>query len=78
MPSTNTPPEPRAPLPRWGTQQEAADLARVSVETIRRWASSGKITASRLGPRRVVIDLDSVAALAQPLRPDLTSNTARR
>lgn len=78
MAHTKDAPDPRTPLPRWGTQQEAADLARVSVETIRRWASSGRITASRLGPRRVVIDLDSVAALAQPLRPDLAGNTAKR
>lgn len=64
-------PPTQPPLPRWGTLAEAAELARVSIDTIRRWASSGKIRASRIGGRRVVIDLDSVVALAEPLRPDL-------
>ena len=40
----------------------AADHYEVSQQTVRRWIASGKITAHRVGPRLIRIDLDEVEA----------------
>ena len=38
----------------------AADHYGVSQQTVRRWIASGKITAQRVGPRLIRIDLDEI------------------
>jgi excisionase family DNA binding protein len=38
----------------------SADHYGVSQQTVRRWIASGKITAQRVGPRLIRIDLDEI------------------
>jgi excisionase family DNA binding protein len=40
----------------------AADHYEVSRQTVRRWIANGKITAHRVGPRLIRIDLDEIEA----------------
>jgi excisionase family DNA binding protein len=40
----------------------AADHYGVSRQTVRRWIASGRITAHRLGPRLIRVDLDEIEA----------------
>lgn len=51
--------------PRWITTAEAAQIARVSVRTIRRWISVGYIRASKPAGGRVLIDRDSLRAFIE-------------
>lgn len=51
--------------PRWLTRSEAADVARVSVRTIRRWISYGYIVASRPAGGRVLVDRESLRAFIE-------------
>jgi excisionase family DNA binding protein len=44
------------------TIEEAAETYGVSTRTIRRYISSGRITARRLGPRLIRLDADEVRA----------------
>ena len=50
-----------APARRWGTLDEAAAEATVSVKTIRRAIAAGDIYAERISARRIRVDLNSVA-----------------
>lgn len=50
------------------TVQEAASLARVHPETLRRWIRAGRIPAVRLGPRAIRIS-DNIL-LGQDSGPD--------
>src|SRR3954452_17410107 len=50
------------------TVTEAANLVRVSPSTIRRWIREGNLPAYRLGPRRVGLKRNDLAALIAPVR----------
>lgn len=49
--------------PRWATEQEAADHARVSVFTVRRWRADGRITGFKIGHRSLRFDLNQIDAM---------------
>lgn len=49
----------QAAQPSWGTVAEAAELYRVSPDTIRRMIRRGEVYAERFGPRLIRIDLNS-------------------
>lgn len=46
---------------RWGTIDDAAAEATCSTKTIRRLISAGVVYAERISPRRIRVDLDTVA-----------------
>lgn len=46
---------------------EAADQLGVDPLTIRRWIAHGKITAYRVGPKLIRLDLDEINKLAKPI-----------
>lgn len=61
MPKHNLPAQrPR----RWGTIDAAAAEATCSAKTIRREIAAGRIYAERISPRRIRVDLDSIAGRA--------------
>lgn len=47
----------------------AAEHYEVSRQTVRRWIASGKITAHRVGPRLIRIDLEEIEAEIIHTRP---------
>ncbi len=51
--------------PRWLLQSEAADVARVTPRTMRRWISIGLVRASKPAGGRVLVDRDSLRALIE-------------
>jgi excisionase family DNA binding protein len=51
-----------APEPRWANLRDAADYARRSPRTLRRWIHDGHLTASKVGGR-LEIDLNAIDAL---------------
>lgn len=59
------------PLPCNGdpTIQEAAAENGVHTNTVRRWIRQGRITAYRVGPRRIRIDRASLTAVITPIAP---------
>ena len=50
-------------LPRRLTIQQAAEAKNLSTKTIRRYISSGRLTAYRVGPRAIRVDRESLLAL---------------
>lgn len=65
--------EEQAPEPRWATIAEASTYSGIPESTMRRWIRNGTLPASRLGPRRIQVDLNEVDHLRQPL--DTTTTT---
>ena len=55
------------PEPRWVSVAEAATHARVSPRTMRRWVHEGRLRATRVGPRRIEIDLNELDKLRRPI-----------
>jgi excisionase family DNA binding protein len=53
--------------PRWASVAEAAVDARLSQRTIRRWVTQRKLPATRVGPRRIEIDLNELDKLRRPI-----------
>jgi excisionase family DNA binding protein len=53
--------------PDWGTIKDAADRMKVSTKTIRRYITQGLITAERVGPRLIRVDLSSLDTLGRTL-----------
>jgi excisionase family DNA binding protein len=49
------------------SMQQAADDFNVSTRTIRRYIASGRLRASRMGPRVIRIDVDDLATLFKPV-----------
>lgn len=49
------------------TVEEAAELLRVSVSTIRRWIRTGNVPAYRIGSRRLLLKRDELFASMQPV-----------
>jgi excisionase family DNA binding protein len=47
--------------------QEAANRCDVCYRTIRRWVSTGRLDAVRVGPRLLKVDAAAVDALMQPV-----------
>ncbi|MEZ0355506.1 excisionase family DNA-binding protein [Mycobacterium sp. SA01] len=45
-------------MARYGTIKEAADQYQISETTVRRYIAEGRITAHRVGPRLIRIDLE--------------------
>lgn len=58
---------PAATSPAYGTIAEAADRLQVSGKTVRRYIAAGRLTAVRIGPRLVRVDLASLERLARPI-----------
>ncbi|MBB1030507.1 helix-turn-helix domain-containing protein [Dietzia sp. SLG310A2-38A2] len=52
---------------RMSSLPEAAEQFGVSVKTLRRYISAGRITGYRFGPRMLRVDLDELDALLLPL-----------
>ena len=50
--------------------EDAAEVYEVSVDTLRRWISEGKIRGYRFGPRFIRIEIDDLEALFVPLGPE--------
>jgi len=49
------------------TVQESAALVGVSHKTVRRWISSGRLTAYKMGPRLVRIDAAELDGMLRPI-----------
>jgi excisionase family DNA binding protein len=53
---------------RYASVAEAADYLGLSPKTLRRYIASGRLTAYRVGPRHLRVDLDEVDdKLARPI-----------
>lgn len=48
------------------TMAEAAEYARLSVRTIRRYVADGRLTGYKVGPRLIRVDLDEVDSIMRP------------
>jgi excisionase family DNA binding protein len=46
--------------PEWITVREAAELKKISVWTVRRYITQGRIQAERIGPRLIRVNLESL------------------
>jgi excisionase family DNA binding protein len=55
------------PLPARTTIAQAAAYLNVDAKTIRRYISSNRLRAYRIGPRLIRVDRDSLLKLAQPV-----------
>lgn len=53
--------------PRWATMKEAAEYSGFNEVTLRRWISAGRLPAHRLGPRRLMVDLNEIDRLRVPV-----------
>ena len=58
------------------TVQESAALVGVSHKTVRRWISSGRLTAYKMGPRLVRIDAAELDGMLRPI-PTAAERTQR-
>ena len=52
-------------LPARPTVRQSADAMQVSLKTMRRWISEGRVKAYRVGPRLVRVDRESLLKLAR-------------
>jgi len=52
---------------RLGSIAAAGEYAGVHPRTIRRWVAAGRVTAYRMGPRLLRVDMDDVDAMLQPI-----------
>jgi len=59
-----------SPDPQWLSVAEAAARARVSERTIRRWVHEHRLPATRVGPRRIEIDIRELDKLRRPIGED--------
>jgi excisionase family DNA binding protein len=57
------------PEPRWRTVAEACAYSGIKERTMRRWITKGRLPATRLGPRRIQVDLNEVDKLRTPITP---------
>jgi excisionase family DNA binding protein len=55
--------------PRWATLAEAEAYSRVPQSTLRRWIAAGRLPATRVGPRKIQVDLNEVDKLRTPITP---------
>lgn len=61
----------------WGTIADAAARKQVSVKTVRRWIAAGLVTAERIGPRLIRVDLDSLDMAGRTLDSDFADYVER-
>ena len=54
-------------LPRMVSIRQAADELGCDPRTVRRYIAAGLLTASRVGPRMIRVDRDSLLALLRPV-----------
>jgi excisionase family DNA binding protein len=69
-----TRPAPNPPAPEWLSLQQAALIYGISVDTLRRRISAGKLPASRFGARLIrvrIADLEQLYRPVAPVRPTL-------
>lgn len=57
-----------APLPYWGTMDDASEQFKLSKDTIRRMITRGEIEAKRFGPRLIRVNLTSIESAGRPLQ----------
>jgi excisionase family DNA binding protein len=55
-------------IPRWATIAVAATYIAVNERTIRRWISSGQVSAKRVGPKLIRVDLNSLDSFGRSLQ----------
>jgi excisionase family DNA binding protein len=60
------------PGPRWASLHEAADYAGVHYSTMRRWVAAGRPPGSRLGPRKIQVDLNDLDRMRCPVTTTTT------
>lgn len=53
--------------PNLGSVAQAADLLGVSTQTVRRYIEQGRLSAYRIGPRIVKINLDELGGLVHKI-----------
>jgi predicted site-specific integrase-resolvase len=57
-------PAAKKPAPRYGSYADAAALAKVSTDTIKRWARAGKVRVDKQGAsNRALVNLDDIEKL---------------
>lgn len=54
-------------VPPWVTIAYCADYLGVDEKTVRRYIAQGRLTASRIGPRLIRVERDSLLKLARPM-----------
>jgi excisionase family DNA binding protein len=57
-----------APVPCWGTLDDASEKFKLSKDTIRRMITRGEIEAKRFGPRLIRVNLTSIESAGRPLQ----------
>jgi len=62
-----TRPTPNPPAPEWPSLQKAALIYDVSVDTLRRRISTGKLPASRFGARLIRVRITDLERLYRPI-----------
>jgi excisionase family DNA binding protein len=70
MPARDAPARPvpaRFVEPRWAFLKEAEAYSGVPVRTLRDWIARGWLPATRLGPKRIQVDLNDLDALRREL-----------
>jgi excisionase family DNA binding protein len=71
MPAVRAPA--RQPAPRWASLKEAAAYSGVPAPTLRRWIAERRLPATRLGPRRIQVDLNDLDKLRTVVAPAAAS-----
>ena len=56
----------REPAPRWATVAEAHAYSGIPTGTLRRWIANGTLPATKVGPRRIQVDLNLLDGLRRP------------
>jgi excisionase family DNA binding protein len=51
------------------TTRHAAEVCGVHINTIRKWIGQGRLRAYRVGPQKLRVDRDDLAALIVPVVP---------
>ena len=54
-------------MPQWGRIPQAAEYYGVTDKTIRRWIAAGIIEARRVGPRLILVRIESALENARPI-----------
>jgi len=67
MSSYATRPAVNAPKPEWLSLQQAATIYGISVDTLRRSISAGRLPASRLGTRLIRVRIADLERLYRPI-----------
>ncbi|MDQ0030180.1 helix-turn-helix domain-containing protein [Arthrobacter bambusae] len=60
--------------PKFASLAAAAEIADVSVKSIRRYITAGRITGYRVGPRMIRVDINELEDLLAPIPNDAENN----